>query len=614
MEFEQLEIGKKTITNAISRQEVTNYYDLLHPNVLLVSHFRYPPMPTTISDTIPVLDHVLRRENKSLPRLTRGRNPWKAPEHLQATPANKVLSASASPMTPAMGTPCLATVPGVSRGTPPLTHAKTAQVQAVADRDRRLSKSTKPAIVTGAPAAGHGRREEPNKKLLQPVHPGPYEVDIVEGPLLTTARFYMILQWMNQGSSIAETLFEMEARKVALQESDVLPQPVAPKTEAEWYSQLGRQHTERNQRLSRLTVTYGRDLLLFRDECYFEDGLIVTVHRFMLTQKEMLDLSSLVEYHQQAQIQRRIEAMKIEREKFYAAEKKRINTSHSAAEPLLDFTFCDVSEPISLLSVEPVSGKRHVFRGMRQSNPSPLAHAGYINPQNDPHRHAKEHRIMVKARNKAGDEEVYEFVDNSRPRYDFLYDPKSHAESALQTLADKMKSMFSTSSVRISACGMRSTENLVPVLCRLVANAILTIRSLDLSDNEISTLPDLSLLPIQRLLLHKNKISEWSQVEDRVCVLPLLQVLTLHGNPISENNEQYRQEVLARLLRHPRRAVRMRQLDFVTLTAQDFNIAGAFEMFATGNTSVLEKARRFSVSDIKKKKQTSLCGGGALYR
>ncbi|AAZ12924.1 uncharacterized protein TEOVI_000015900 [Trypanosoma equiperdum] len=615
MEFEQLEIGKKSITNAIARQEVTDYYDLLHPNVLLVSHFRYPPLSPVIADTIPALDRVLRKENKNLSGVTKGHNPWKVPEFLQTGAVTKSAPVAAPAVTATSPTTTSTTVTTRANsphlaGTPtrasivPKAPGGRPVARGFAARKRRGTSTNGRSTATGdrsTSAATRERREDPNKKKQrQSTITGPYEADIVEGPLLVTARFYAILQWMNQGAHIADTVFDMEARKVVLQESDVVLQLPAPKTEAEWYAQLGRQHTDRNQRLSRLTVTYGRDLLLFRDECYFEDGFIVTIHRFMLTQQEMLDLSSLVEYHQQAEINRRIEAMKVERDNFYAAEQRRVNAFRRSVEPLLDFTFCDVSDPILLLSVEPVAGKRHICKDVRPKNVTALPPMGYGAQQNDAQR-GKDQRIVVKARNKAGDEEVYEFVDNSKPRYDFLYDPKTNAESTLQNLADKMKSMFCTSSVRISSCGMRSTDQLVPVLRRLVANAIMTIRALDLSDNEISTLPDLSLLPLQRLLLHKNKISDWMEVENRVCVLPLLEVVTLHGNPISESNEQYRQELLARLLRHPRRAARVRQVDFVTLTAQDLNIAGTFEMFTTGNTSVLEKARKFNVSDVRKK-------------
>ncbi|KEG08047.1 hypothetical protein DQ04_08141020 [Trypanosoma grayi] len=546
MEFEQLEVGKKCLLRAITWQDVADYYDILHPKVLLVSHFKYPPSPPTVSDTIPVLAQAKRRIAAAATA--------KASNKKGPGPKKTTIPTSVTPIS-----------------------AATAATMATAKKGSRAT-----AASTGSLA------REGRTRSMHLQEGGPYDVDVVEGPLLATERLYTILHWLNQGSYITDTTVEMEARKVILQESEVLPPPPPPKSEAERYAQLGRQHTDRNQRLSRLIVTFGRELLLFRDECYFEDGVIVTVHRFMLTTQEMLALAGLTNYQQQPQTQKRIEAMQEERNSFYSTKKTRVDVGDHASLPLLDFTFCDITEPLQLLRVRPVAGKRHKKRELQPALDPRVAQGVFVNQQSDPTRPQKEQRVIVKARNKQGDEEVYEFVESAKSRYGFLHDVNGHADNSLESLADKMEATYAATSVRISGCSMGSTELLVPVLRRLVVNAIMTLRSLDLSNNRISVLPDFSLLPLQRLQLHQNCISDWAQVENRVCPLPLLCAVTLHGNPIAENDPHYWQSALARLMRHPNRAVRLRQLDFVTLTGQDYNTAGAFELFETGDPRLLK--------------------------
>ncbi|KAH8613654.1 hypothetical protein ERJ75_000748200 [Trypanosoma vivax] len=271
MEFEQLDLGKKCILNAISRQEVAEYYDILHPNVLVVTHFRYPPLPPIIANTIPTLARVHRAESKETLKHVYANNPWRMANKAAVSVKGK----------------------GDSNGIKPVHDAKEG-----ATVSKAVSGSGANAARVHLMVDDKNRKGQPRASLS--AADMPYVADIVEGPLLATARFYTILHWMNQGSHIAETNVDMEVRKVILQESDVLPPPPPPKNEAEWYARLGRQHTDRNQRLSRLIVTYGRELLMFRDECYFEDGCIVTVHRFMLTTQEMLEAQDLAEYHQQS--------------------------------------------------------------------------------------------------------------------------------------------------------------------------------------------------------------------------------------------------------------------------------------------------------------------------
>ncbi|ESL07359.1 hypothetical protein TRSC58_04951 [Trypanosoma rangeli SC58] len=567
MEFEQLEMGKNCLMAAIARQDVADYHDILHPNVLLVSHFEYPPAPPIIADTIPYIARGQRRA------AARARAAAAAASKRMGGVFGRVAQAKDS-VGPSAGVSFRVATP--TAATAGATAGATVEAGAVA---------RKATGARGSSMTSEKRKQKPKKS------PESCEVDIVEGPLLATERLYRILHWMNKGKYIAETNFEMEVRKVILQDSERLPPPPVPKDEAERYAQLGRQYTDRNQRLSRLLITYGREMLLFRDECYFEDGLIVTIHRYMLTVQEMLLLVGLAGYENQPQAQKRIEDIEAERENFYAATKVRVDMKNHATLPLLDFTFCKIPEPLHLLQVRPVAGKLHVLREVQPAVEPHFAQGVFLNQQSDPTRPQKEQRVIVRARNKQGDEEVYEFVEESKSRFAFLRDHKGSTENALESLVAKMKSTYVATNVRISACGMVSTERLVPVLRRLVVNAIMTIRSLDLSGNEISVLPDFSLLPLQHLYLHQNKIRDWAQVEGRICPLPLLSSVALHGNPLAETDPHYWTSALARLMRHPRRMVKLRQLDFVTLTLQDYNTAGAFELFETGNAKLLEASR-----------------------
>lgn len=40
--------------------------------------------------------------------------------------------------------------------------------------------------------------------------------------------------------------------------------------------------------LSRLTITYGSEFLLFQDQCYFNEGYIVTIHRKLLPLSQVM--------------------------------------------------------------------------------------------------------------------------------------------------------------------------------------------------------------------------------------------------------------------------------------------------------------------------------------
>ncbi|CAJ1017246.1 hypothetical protein, conserved [Leishmania shawi] len=529
-------------------------------------------------------------------------------------------------------------------------------------------------------------------------NPIPYEdaAVITEGKLLVSYRFFQLLHWVSFSDGktappthIAPIEVDIQLRKDILQEDEVLTPPPPPATAQEAYSQLGRQHTERNQALSCIRVVWGADYLLFADTIFLDDGLIVTIHRRMLTVPEVLaraapgiPLSLQVSCNlapgpgtqpqtrssekggatslpagQGGPTYERGPDLSVARpeqvyhavEAFYGLTATRIDACSNAWEHL-DFSFVEAAEPSMLLRLTPVSGRVHISLPPRATSDPRLVQSIFLNQENDPTKpkQSPSNRTLIKARNKHGEEEAYEFR-TQKNCLSFYEDGTSGGAGgsdanafgvgggagAQQRSKNKNSSgdgaagvtRYDASCVRVSGCHLQAKmDQLVPVLRHLVANCLLTLHSLDLSQNDISSLPDLRVLPLQSLKLHGNAIADWRVVEMQVAPLPYLSILTLHGNPIAEDTKiravagrsgkaavrdahckdpvdrairegrgdgdsGYWKRLLALLLRNPDRVAPLRQVDFVTLTSQDYHVAGAYEMFTTGQAGVLAKAR-----------------------
>ncbi|GET86026.1 hypothetical protein, conserved [Leishmania tarentolae] len=510
---------------------------------------------------------------------------------------------------------------------------------------------------------------------------------ITEGSLLVSYRFFQLLHWIVSSpdgkttppSHIAPIEVDVQLRKDILQEAEVLPPPPAPTTVKEAYSQLGRQFTERNQPLSCVRIVWGSDHLLFEDKIFFDDGLIVTIHRRMLTVSEVLarsapavssSLQALRELppapvsspqtrlsekggaallptgkgthtgrREKHLSETRPEQVRHVVEAFYGVTATRVD-AYSNVWPLLDFSFIQAREPSMLLRLTPASGHVHTNRLPHALADPRLSQGIFLNEENDPTKqNPGSNRTLIKARNKNGDEEAYEFQTQKQglPFYEDGGDVGASPFSGTRASGGDGGAgvtRYDASSVRVSGCHMQAKmDQLVPVLRRLVVNCLLTLHSLDLSQNHISFLPDLTLLPLQSLKLHGNAISDWRVVEAKIAPLPYLSILTLHGNPIAEDTEiqavagdsnnatardvrcagtaakaleagrldgdsNYWRRLLALLLRNPDRVAPLRQVDFVTLTGQDYNMAGAYEMFTRGQTDMLAKARSMMGSAV----------------
>lgn len=811
MEYEQVEYGRRVVMEAITRQDINGYYDLLSPEVLLVTHF---PYPTTSSDsnmqaiqqwvllyqpqrqgslrgsgsatmTAAVGGHTSRRRVRELLQLQetqRARQQKRYEDfrkrregHHGASTGDleKVKASTVAAAGEKQGGPAAAATTVQADGTRSDTAAAatskslkknstktrggssdggsvgrgsaSARVplgvrwfrQQQQQQQQQGSGSTgvpqqspmMPGRVGAAPAqASLAAVTTTTTTAVQSVTPGDeaantaaalsYEdvVDIAEGRLLVSFRFFELLHWICTGkhtSTIAPVELDVQLRKDILQEDEVLPLPPAPSTEQEQYEQLGTQHTERNQPLSRIAVVWGSDYLLFRDKIYIDDGLIVTIQRTMLSVREVVARAPLIDswnpqqqqQQQQAQSQQQqqqqqqprlsgwkghatggssspsngkvqsMAAAQAERaykavEAFYGASASRVNSLNTSW-ALLDFSFVEAPEPSSLLRLAPASGHVHVDKPPRAAADPRLAQGVFLNQSNDPTAaaaQAGESRTLIKAKNKRGEEEAYEFSDKHH-RLSFLQhdaldgggdgdgvdgekwglgtnpsttknsggggadgDGKGHGDASGAGNAAGSGAAraprYDAACVRVSGCHLQyKMEQLVPVLRRLIANSLLTLHTLDLSQNHITTLPDLRLLPLQNLKLHDNAIADWRVVEHYIAPLPYLAVLTLHGNPIAEEKEAarpanvaatvvaaaaakhkknragpvaastpigesaYWKKLLAMLLGNPARVAPLRQVDFVTLTAQDLNVAGAHVLFTTGKADVLNWAR-----------------------
>ncbi|KAG5486168.1 hypothetical protein LSCM1_07286 [Leishmania martiniquensis] len=565
------------------------------------------------------------------------------------------------------------------------------QAQAQPPQQQTASGTRLPPDASAADAAAP-TRPAPRGSLIS------YEdaVTITEGKLLVSYRLFQLLHWITSPGGktappdhIAPIEVEIQLRKDILQEEEVLAPPPAPATVQEAYSQLGRQFTERNQPLSCMRFIWGADHLLFEDKMFLDDGLIVTIHRRMLTVPEVLaraaptlstssrakrDLPlaplpprqsekgggavSLPAAKRGLKLARgqELSAARPEHvhravEAFYGLADTRIDAC-SNAWALLDFSFVKATEPSMLLRLTPVSGHVHANRLPRAVADAQLSQGVFLNQESDPSKSgaSASNRTLIKARNKRGEEEAYEF-QTEKHSFSFLEagvgsgsggsitdelgigggaggQQRGTRHGNKASNSDTGLVRYDASCVRVSGCHLQAKmAQLVPVLRRLVANCLLTLHTLDLSQNDISTLPDLSLLPLQSLKLHGNAIADWRVVETQIAPLPYLAILTLHGNPIAEDmniravtvqsgkapapsahgaggaentargggrsdgNSHYWRRLLALLLRNPTRVAPLRQVDFVTLTGLDCHMAGAYEMFTTGQTSVLAKAR-----------------------
>jgi hypothetical protein len=466
----------------------------------------------------------------------------------------------------------------------------------------------------------------------------------VTGPVEFGRQTFKVLQWLQKSKSILQPNVSLEPRKprkevtsppgggsgasnssgaLAAATSKLSPSLVgggaAAGPAATRQQRLAAPH--RNANLSKMTIAYSnsKGVVTVIDECFLEDGKLAIVDRTVAVAP--IDLGG-ADAASEASAAAAAAAHAAEVASFLGLTKSRIDTGNQKP-PVLDFTFCDLDDLHDILRKKPTSGKQHVFRPVVEMKEGSKT-AAMILPD-----FRKNNKALVKAKNKAGEEEIYEFDLDNHPGIAGLAakggkggggggagsnSPGEDGEDVLAQLASSLKFKYCCESVRLCNNGLSDLSQLLPVLRVCVANYFLTLHWIDLSSNNITKLCDLSSLPLTTLYLHGNRISDWSEVDQHVCNLPLLQSVTLHGNPIATSNELYKQEILRRLFAVPGRPIR--QVDFVALSAQDLHVAGMYDVFHKGKGAVLKQAfevsaRGGSLSPRKEKSSVTGLEGGA---
>jgi hypothetical protein len=301
--------------------------------------------------------------------------------------------------------------------------------------------------------------------------------------------------------------------------------------------------------LSRVAVVYGRPLLAVEDHYYVaDDGRVMLVVRQLVTPDDAANPEYLEERHA-----------------FVTMARPRLNGLVKQP-PVLDFSWCNVQDPVDLLRVAPRTGVKNKATAVEV----PKA----VKDDLMQFRNAAQNqgpKAMVRAKNRAGEEEAYEFdLQGDRALHeDKKADP---AEDGLAKMAALLSTKYNADSVRLCNNEIADGNSVVPVLRNLVSNYYMSVSWLDLSSNRIADIPDgLAVLPLTTLYLHRNDISRWDEVK-KLCALRKLTGVTLHGNPIATTTPNYKQAVLATLLSAPGKEAALKTLDFVALSRVDIEL------------------------------------------
>jgi Leucine-rich repeat (LRR) protein len=412
----------------------------------------------------------------------------------------------------------------------------------------------------------------------------------ITGPVEFGRHTYKIFQWLQKSKAISQPRVNLEPRKPRKEAAPGGSTTANNTTTANQTAAAGsttaalllRSQAHRNANLSKMSIAYSnsKSIVTVLDECFLEDGKLAIVDRSVTVAPLPAEADAAAQ-----------EAHAAEVASFLGLSKSRIDTNNSKP-PILDFTFCDLTDLYDLMRKKPASGRAHVFRPIAvQKEGDAGKSANLLLPEFN-----KANKALIKAKNKKGEEEVYEFDLDAHGIKDKDQGKGgkggAEEEDVLAKLAGAMNFKYQCEAVRLCNNSIADLTQLVPVLRSVVANYFLSLHWIDLSSNNITTLCDLSSLPLTTLYLHANRISDWSEVDKWVCNLPLLQSITMFGNPIATSSDSYKQEMLRRLFGVPGKPVR--QLDFVALSSQDLHVSGMYDLFHKGKGVVLSKAMEVS--------------------
>lgn len=414
----------------------------------------------------------------------------------------------------------------------------------------------------------------------------------VVGPVEFGRHTFKIFQWLQKSKGIAQPKVTLDPRKPRKEadapvsgssvNNNASSASAAATAAAAAASLAGRaSQAHRCANLSKLSIGYSntKSVVTIVDECYLEDGKLAVVDRSVRLAPLPADAEPAV-----------VEAHAAEVASFLGISKSRIDTQN-VKPPVLDFTFCDVGDLLDVMRKKPASGKAHVCRPVIAAKEGEGSKA----MMNLPEVHTK-NKALVKAKNKKGETEVYEFDLDAHGLKDTQGQKGgtdgADEEDMLAKLASAMNFKYTCEAVRLCNNGISDLTNLMPVLKTIVSNYFLTLHWIDLSSNNITALCDLSSLPLTTLYVHGNRISDWGEVDRWICNLPLLQSVTMFGNPIATSSDTYKHEMLRRLFRVEGKP--LRQLDFVALSSQDLHVSGMYDVFNKGKGGVFKKAAEVS--------------------
>lgn len=357
-----------------------------------------------------------------------------------------------------------------------------------------------------------------------------------------------IFQWLTSGKDIVQPSMSCEVKRRKQQDVGQSPRGGGR------VPNFDEREAADPRTFSHVNVTYGRPNFTIED-VYFvaEDGKIALVHR---TITEPADPANA--------------KWQAERKSFFHKSKPTVNAVN-VRPPVLDFSFCNVTQPLDMLRIAPEAGKKHTpapLQVIKQDNneASNFRPAGAANNKS---------RQLIKAKNRYGEEEAYEFaLDNEIPTAP-QEDMKKDEDDQLKRLAGALAKKFHCDGVRVCNNEMTNGSQIVTVLRNLVCNYYMTIAWLDLSCNHLKTLPTgLEILPLATFYAHSNDVEDWAEVQKLAKVKTLTSV-TLYGNPIATETPNYKLMALQTLTRGG--LERLRSVDFVTLTRVDKELTKMYQ-------------------------------------
>lgn len=445
---------------------------------------------------------------------------------------------------------------------------------------RQQAEQAGESLAVGGKAGEAAIADGPTKAaLLAAAHDAAPTCIVSSGSKAFAEVTFALFQWLQQGKTILQPGVVVEPRRPRKDPNAAnatATKPASPRggmkasSTAAYNNSLFKSfvpgnQTERNAKLlgySKVTITWGRVHLQLRDEIYFDEGQIFVVDRTVVVPDDPSNAAYLAD-----------------RASFYRETQHRVDTKANHP-PVLDFTFQEIHEVVDLLRVKPANGRYHKIRGVeviaaKVEKPTNAAAVFQLAGQKQAPPGSK---TLIKAKNKKGEEEVYEFKDANVSKA--IKAEKELNDDLVTKLGEMLDHKYEAHAFRLSNNPqIREIRQLVPVLRTLIANSFLTLTWLDISCNSIVHLPpDLVTLPLSSLYLHGNNISDWAEVDNVVCPITTLTSITLHGTPLAQQ-PNYKFELLSRLMTAAGREVPLKQIDFVPVSTQDIVLGSMQETF-----------------------------------